>query len=187
MPTLKNKYYLYVLTPIFLLFLIGFYRLGLYFSISYKLLFSPYNISYVSNFSKKLSLPKSECDQSLWDRVYSPSRLYLIQPCVMLPGTIDKIEREADGDNHIHIKPKQGYLDVANIFNIVLAGGNIVGETVCLQNKDIEEEAEKVCQGYENKVLLPKVGDQVRVYGSLVLDKAVGWIEIHPITKIEVF
>ena len=107
----------------------------------------------------------------------------MIQPCVVLEGIIERIDLESDGDNHIYFKPDKDY-GLLNGFNNLLAGGNIIAEVVCLEHAKLEAEADKSCSGYKNKIIVPKSGTHVKMYGSLVLDKDVGWIEIHPVTAI---
>lgn len=185
LPKRKIKFYLILpLLIIFLIIVFGLYRKGLFFDLTYKLAFSPVNPIKLQENSKVVALPKDDCDQSLWNHVYSPSRLFIIQPCVEINGVIERIDQMADGDNHIYFRPDKGYPKLVNIFNQVFAGSNIIGEVVCLKTDKIEKGAKKSCGGYVNKIEVPKVGSHVKMYGFYVLDKGVGWMEIHPITNI---
>lgn len=183
----KRKIRSYILLPliiILLIFAFGFYRKGLFFDLTYKFSFSPVNPISPQENSKDVALPKDFCDQKLRDRVYDPARLFLIQPCVGIEGVIERIDQMADGDNHIYFKVAKGYPKLVNIFNQVFAGSNIIGEVVCLKKEKIEKEAKEVCKNYTNKIATPKIGSHVKMYGFYVLDKGVGWIEIHPVTGI---
>ena len=62
--------------------------------------------------------------------------------------------------------------------------GDLVIEAVCANNTTLAKVG-TTCKGYVNHIQLPKVGDHVKVTGSLVIDTHNGWAEIHPITKIE--
>lgn len=169
---------------ILLVIAFGLYRKGLFFDLTYKFSFSPVNPIKLQENSKAVALPKDFCDQSLWDHVYSPSRLFIIQPCVEINGVIERIDQMADGDNHMYFKPDKGYPKLVNIFNQVFAGSNIIGEVVCLKTEKIEKGAKKSCEGYVNKIEVPEVGSHVKMSGFYVLDKGVGWMEIHPVSGI---
>ena len=62
--------------------------------------------------------------------------------------------------------------------------GDLVIEAVCINNIT-RKKAMGACRGYVNHVILPEIGDHVKVTGSYVIDSHNGWAEIHPITKIE--
>lgn len=164
-----------------LIFLI--YRQGVFFEFSYKSPFSPFNLAEVTKNSSSIKLSDSVCDMAIWKHVYIPARLLVIQPCVALEGVVGRIDLESDGDNHIYFKPDKDS-GILNGFNNLLAGGNIIAEVVCLEHAKLDKVAEKSCQGYKNRVIVPKSKTHVKMYGSLILDKDVGWIEIHPVTAI---
>jgi len=71
------------------------------------------------------------------------------------------------------------------LLNAVHEKGTLVVEVVCqhLANGSIEQTA---CQDYQSTVLIPQVGDRVRVTGAYVTDLDNGWREIHPVSQIEV-
>ncbi len=136
-----------------------------------------------SPYGKFTKLPvSSSCDNSLWDHVYTPTRLHILNPCITITGTITKIERESDGDDHILLKVDSKYDHLTNIFNKLLMKGNIVMEIICKGEAD--KDAQKACEGYTNKIITPKEGSYIKVTGSFVIDKPYGWTEIHPISKI---
>lgn len=188
MPRLpKRKIKFYVILPLLIIFIVtvfGLYRKGIFFDLTYKLPFSPVNPTQFQETSKSVALPEDDCDQSLWDHVYSPSRLFIIQPCVGIEGVIERIDQMGDGDNHIYFRPDKGYPNLVNIFNRVFADSTIIGEVVCLKTDKIEKEAKKSCAGYVNKIEVPQLGSHVKMFGFYVLDKGVGWMEIHPVSGI---
>lgn len=176
-----------ILTVFFIVvFLLYLYRNGIIYNWTHEIPFSPFNPSGVISVSGIIALPADRCDQTIWQHVYAPSRLFIIQPCVAMTGIIERVDKEEDGDDHIYFKPDNPPPGLTNFFNQFLAGGDIIAEPVCLSDIDIREKTiEETCRGYENRVIVPKKGTRVKMYGSLVLDKAVGWIEIHPVTNIE--
>lgn len=125
------------------------------------------------------------CDNRLWDHVYLPQRLFVIKDCVFVEGIIDKVEVEPDGDNHMDIRLDEPYRGLVDIFNQVLMGGDLITEIIC-QTPRSDKEISAACSGYINKIEIPKVGEHVKITGTLVTDKTYGWIEIHPISKIEI-
>src|SRR5919197_140056 len=59
-----------------------------------------------------------QCDQSLWDHVYIPSRLKVVDYCRSVSGTIESIRTERDGDFHIRVKLDPQFSDLINTANI---------------------------------------------------------------------
>ncbi len=57
-------------------------------------------------------------------------------------------------------------------------------EAVCA-NKTTLGKVGNTCNGYINKIQIPKLGEHVKETGGLVIDSHNGW-EIRPITKIEI-
>lgn len=129
----------------------------------------------------EFQLPETECDTNLWRQVYSPERLYIVNPCVQITGVVSNIIANQDGDYHINIKPDNKYTGTVNLFNQVAWSGSLVAEIVCAHAT-----REETCQGYENKIYLPKKGERVTVRGSLVIDTPYGWKEIHPAMFIRI-
>lgn len=185
----KRKLKSYIFLPLLIIFLIisfALYRKGLFFDLTYKFSFSPVNPAIFQQNSQAVAADEKYCGQSLWNHVYDPARLFLIQPCVEISGVIERIDQMGDGDNHIYFKPDKKYPKLVNIFNQIFAGSNIIGEVVCLKKDQIEREAKEVCEGYTNKIEVPKLGSHVKMYGFYVLDKGVGWMEIHPVSGIKI-
>jgi len=49
-----------------------------------------------------------------------------------------------------------------------------------------QADAEAACHDFHSPVDAPNAGAKVRVVGGCVLDSAQGWMEIHPVSIIEV-
>ena len=52
------------------------------------------------------------CDTSLWDHVYHPKRLLVLQECKTVSGIIESIKSEKDGDLHIGLKLDSQYVNL---------------------------------------------------------------------------
>lgn len=90
-----------------------------------------------------------------------------------------------DGDQHMLLKLDNGQEELLTKKNIKKKQGYLVFEAVCA-NKTTLGKVGNTCNGYINKIQIPKLGGHVSVTGSLVNDTHNGWNEIHPITKIEI-
>jgi hypothetical protein len=129
--------------------------------------------------------PLSGCDPEIWKHVYNPSRLKVIKDCITVSGVITESHAEADGDQHLLLKPDGGNENLLTRKNLKNKKGNLVIEAICVNNIS-EKKVGDACSGYINHIKIPSVGAHVKVSGSLVLDTHNGWNEIHPISKIEV-
>jgi hypothetical protein len=127
----------------------------------------------------------STCDPEIWKHVYNPSRLKVIKDCITVSGVITESHAEADGDQHLLLKPDGGNESLLTRKNLKNKKGNLVIEAVCVNNIT-EKKVGSACKGYVNHISIPSVGAHVKVSGSLVLDTHNGWNEIHPISKIEI-
>lgn len=138
----------------------------------------------------------NECDASLWDHVYNPTRLIVKQQCVAVTGTIvdatngahsDGVRHEADGDTHGWLKVDAGFENLLNSGNISNEGGNLVFEIVC-KFPVTQQDAIASCPAtYKNQVQIPPIGSHVRVVGTYVQDtNHARWMEVHPVTSITV-
>ncbi len=125
-----------------------------------------------------------DCDTSLWKYVYNPERLEVIDKCKTVTGVIEESSADEDGDQHMLLKLDSGQEDLLSKKNKKKKQGDLVIEAVCA-NKTTLKKVGNTCDGYINKIQIPKLGDHVKVTGSLVIDSHNGWSEIHPITKIE--
>lgn len=126
------------------------------------------------------------CDPEIWNYVWKPHRLHLIENCVEVSGIVIDKKKEDDGDVHIRLRPDKAFTSLLNENNRKKQDGCLVVEIICAAVPD-DEKVRPVCEGYTNKVFLPKKGAHVKVTGSLVYDKHNEWIEIHPVTRIEPF
>lgn len=126
-----------------------------------------------------------DCDTTFWKYVYNPERLQVIDKCKTVTGIIEESNADEDGDQHMLLKLDNGQEDLLTKKNTKKKQGDLVIEAVCA-NKVTLSKVGNTCNGYINKIQIPKLGDHVKVTGSLVNDTHNGWNEIHPITKIEI-
>jgi len=153
---------------------------------------TPANGPKVTTYSKPTNLEMlasnqkaSDCDENLWNHVYHPQRLQILERCKTVTGTIDHIKPEPDGDLHIRLRLDPQYGGMLNEKNMTVQHGCLVIEPVCV--KEItQQDAIDACMGFNSTVRIPKKGDHVRVTGAYILDKPHGWTELHPVTSIEV-
>ena len=127
----------------------------------------------------------SDCDPALEKYVYNPARLTMIEKCVTVTGIIEESSANDDGDHHMLLRLDKGQENLLTKINIKKKQGNLVIEAVCA-NKTSLKKVGSICNGFINKVQIPKLVTHVKVTGSLVNDTHNGWNEIHPITKIEI-
>jgi hypothetical protein len=123
------------------------------------------------------------CDKSLWQHVFLPTRLQIVNSCISVTGVIKSIHVENDGDFHIKLLADNSSL--INQANIKFENGDLVLEAIC-QNAVSRSEVGSACDNFNHPTLsIPPVGSHVRVTGSYVLDtRKNNWAEIHPITSI---
>ena len=126
-----------------------------------------------------------DCDTSFWKYVYNPERLEVIDKCKTVAGVIEESSADEDGDQHMLLKLDNGQEELLTKKNTKKKQGDLVIEAVCA-NKPTLNKVGNTCNGYINKIQIPKLGEHVKVTGSLVIDSHNGWAEIHPITKIEI-
>ncbi|MBA2249170.1 MAG: hypothetical protein H0W12_03150 [Chitinophagaceae bacterium] len=126
-----------------------------------------------------------DCDTSLWKYVYNRERLEVTDICKTVTGVIEESSADEDGDQHMLLKLDNGQEDLLTKKNTKKKQGDLVIEAVCANNTTLGKVG-NTCNGYINKIQIPKLGEHVKVTGSLVIDSHNGWAEIHPITKIEV-
>ena len=128
----------------------------------------------------------TDCDKKLWNFVWEPKRLHVLDKCKTVTGLIVERNADPDGDEHMLLKLDTGQESLLVKKNYSRKDGNLVIEAICI-NHITRKAAKGICRGYVNNVQLPRVGDHVKVTGSYVLDSHNGWTEIHPITGIEKF
>jgi hypothetical protein len=103
--------------------------------------------------------------------VHAPLRLLLLRRCVAVTGRVARVYVTEDGDRHVDLTLDPRFARLVNEFNLRDVGGLLVTETVPADQRG---------------VLTPAVGAHVRVTGPLVIDLAHGWVEVHPVWRIEV-
>ena len=123
----------------------------------------------------------SPCNSSLWN--YNAEEEQVITPCVTFTGVVQSTHAEDDGDQNIQLRPDPEYIHLINTWNIVGQWGNIALEPIC-ENPSSKKSFRKACAGYVSSINLPHTGEHISVTGSYGADKH-GWVEIHPVTKIE--
>lgn len=137
------------------------------------------------------------CDAALWQHVYRPDRLTVLDKCVTVTGTIadatadrqkhDKngVRHESDGDTHGWLTVDTAWRHLLLPGNLSDEGGNLVYEVVCAFPVH-QADATKACRGYHASVQLQPVGTKVAITGAYVQDeKHARWSELHPVTRIE--
>ena len=137
----------------------------------------------------------AQCDATLWNHVYNPQRLMVIESCIAVTGTIvdatagkqaDGVRHEKDGDTHGWLKVDPEFASLLNAGNMSNEGGNLVFEVVC-KFPVTQPDAKSACKNYVAPVTLPSVGSHVRIVGTYVQDTFhAQWMEIHPVTSITV-
>ena len=105
-------------------------------------------------------------DSTFWNHVHHQSRLKVNSYDSSVVGRVIKISREFDGDYHLIIQSDSSH--------------TIVGEIICTCRGIMI-----ACRGYKNKIIIPKVGDYVKIVGDSVTDKIHDDLpEIHPIKML---
>lgn len=139
-----------------------------------------------ANNTSSISSTSGKCDQSLWNHVYQPTRLQVVDPCITITGTITKIGLDPDGDTHVLLTPDSQFMQYVNKVNVEQLNGNLMVEAVCFhQVKRSMIDAVTACQNYQSNVVIPPLQSHVQVTGSYVIDTETGgWAEIHPVTSI---
>ena len=131
------------------------------------------------------NIPIGKCDKSLWNHVYHPERLHIIDTCKSVLGTIESKKSETDGDFHIRLKLDPQFSNLINSANVNGQRGDLVVEPICQHTITESISAAVVCSNFHQNINIPEVGSHVNVTGSYVLDKEHnGWAEIHPVTSI---
>src|SRR3954451_6077655 len=126
-----------------------------------------------------------QCDQSLWNHVYHPQRLQIIDGCKKVSGIIESKKSEPDGDFHIRLKLDSQFSNLINSANVNGQRGDMVVEPICQHAITESVAAALACSNFQQNINIPEVGSHVNITGSYVLDKEHNnWAEIHPVTSI---
>ena len=126
----------------------------------------------------------ADCDASLWNRVYSPKRLQQAAVCLSATGVIAESDADPDGDQHLLLKLDPRQETLVNKRNKKKKDNELVIEIVCA-NPTTMKKPQKACAGYTNRIPIPAMGQHVKVTGTYVLDTHNGWMEIHPVSRVE--
>ena len=125
-----------------------------------------------------------QCDQTLWQYVYHPARLQILDPCISVTGTVEETRKEADGDVHILFRLDQQFESLLNEKNISRQHGDLILELIC-QSKVRQTDAEEPCSRYNGPYFEPQIGQRYLVSGAYVHDLDHGWNELHPVTSMQ--
>jgi hypothetical protein len=126
----------------------------------------------------------AQCNQSLWNYVYNPGRLQVLDACISVTGTVEEIRKEADGDVHIRFRLDHQFESLLNDKNISRQQGDLVLEPIC-QGRIRQADAEEPCHLYNGPYFEPEVGQRYQVSGTYVHDADHGWNELHPVTSMQ--
>ena len=143
-------------------------------------LFSIARIRYSGTVS--LRLPGDSCNAGLWKHVYEPERLRVLADCTAIEGGVVSLNRGSDGDLHIALDPDDAA--VLNLVNALHGQRHLVVEIIC-EHEAERDDIKAVCAGLAPSVPIPSVGERIRVTGSYVTDRDIGWNEVHPVTRID--
>src|SRR5229473_1376396 len=86
----------------------------------------------------------AHCNQSLWQYVYNPGRLQILNPCISVTGAVEEVRKEADGDVHIRFRLDRQFTTLLNEKNISSQQGDLVLEPIC-QGKVRQADAAEPC------------------------------------------
>jgi len=125
-----------------------------------------------------------QCDQNLWQFVYHPNRLQVLNPCLSVTGAVDEVRQEPDGDLHVRFRLDQQFASLLNEKNISSQQGDLVLEPIC-QLHVTQADAVAPCKPYSGPFFQPQVGQRYLVWGAHVNDAEHGWNELHPITSMQ--
>lgn len=123
------------------------------------------------------------CNQDVWRYVHDASRLQVQEPCKIVSGRVASAETRLDGDYHINLMLDPEYPGLLNDGNIKQMKGALVVEIACQHSFKWMKGA---CDGIPYRFQIPHKGDRIRVWGSYVLDAGHGWMEIHPVMRLEI-
>jgi hypothetical protein len=125
-----------------------------------------------------------QCDQSLWQSVYNPGRLQVLDSCITVTGTVEEVRKEADGDIHIRFRLDQQFASLLNEKNISRQHGDLILEAIC-QGRVRQADAAESCSRYGGPYFEAEIGQRYLVSGAYVHDTDHGWNELHPITSMQ--
>jgi hypothetical protein len=140
-----------------------------------------------SNSSPTSAAVQPQCDPSLWNNVYDPTRLKVMAPCMTITGTVINQHASDDGDIDMEFALDPQFANLLNSANLAKLSGNLNIEAICQAPIQPDTpQAVPACGSLSRRLTLPPVGAHAQVTGSYVLDTNHGWMEIHPITAIDI-
>src|SRR5260370_33623532 len=126
----------------------------------------------------------AHCNQGLWQYVYNPDRLQVLNPCISVTGAVEEIRKEADGDVHIRFRLDQQFAALLNEKNISRQYGDLVLEPIC-QGKVRQADAAEPCSQYNGPDFAPVVGQREHAVGAYVPDAYQDLHPLHPATHLD--
>src|SRR5437762_12009789 len=88
--------------------------------------FVAYRLSHAPQTSESQPSPQtSQCDQTLWQYVYHPARLQVLDPSISVTGSVEEVRQEADGDIHILFPLAQQFESIVNEKNVSRQYGDL--------------------------------------------------------------
>ena len=149
--------------------------------------FVAYRLSQAPQTSEPEASPQAsatQCDQTLWQYIYHPARLQVLDQCISVTGTVEEVRKEADGDVHVLFRLDQQFELLLNEKNISGQHGDLILEPIC-QGKVRQADAEEPCSRYDGPYFEPQIGQRYLVSGTYVHDLDHGWNELHPVTSMQ--
>jgi hypothetical protein len=98
-----------------------------------------------------------QCDQTLWNHVYNPARLQVVEPCKIVTGTIDTIRAEQDGDFHIRLKVDPRFTSMINSANVDSQFRDLVIEPIC-ENPVLQPDTIASYDNFHQNINIPPLG-----------------------------
>ena len=128
------------------------------------------------------SLPSAACPAFPTQAIYHPRRLQILNPCVVVTGTVLEVIVEKDGDLHIWMAVDAPYTNLLNAKNMFHGQPALVAEIICF-GVVTQADAMQACAGWNNTLPAPGVGNRLGVKGPHVFDHEHGWQEVHPVSQ----
>ena len=166
--------------------------------------------SALSLFVISVAFCQTVCDTNYWNHTYANARLKVYnQGCQTITGTIKALIQPGgllgtgDGDYHIYVLPDSEYAWMVSYRDTnylkLCEGSDSAGYrllcTPCLNVEEVCKGAatdasvsatvDSACQGFNDTVYLPNVGEYVRCSGPFIYDTVHCWNELHPISHME--
>jgi hypothetical protein len=125
------------------------------------------------------------CNAALWNHVYAPARLNIVDACRTVTGVVTDLHTNEDGDLDMRLAVDPPFATLLNAGNIANLDGHLQLESVC-QIPPVTPDAREACGSFRGAVYVPSPGQHISATGTYVLDTNHGWMEIHPVSVITV-